>query len=131
MQNQSLLGRSLLIVEDEPLLLMDIESEFSGTGANLTVTSMLHHAMILVEHDGISAAILDHAIGKESSSRLYDRFCERGIPFVIYTGYDVPEEGRKGGVLISKPAMPGQLVAAIEGMLCPPPIVTEPLLESR
>ncbi len=119
MQHQALLGYSLLIVEDEPLLLMDLESEFAGTGANLTVTSMLHHAMILAEHDGISAAILDHAIGRESSSCLYDRLFERGIPFVIYTGFDVPEKDRKGGVLIPKPARPGALVAAVEDLLRP------------
>ena len=43
----------------------------------MTVTTMLHHAMILVEHDGISAAILDHVIGQESSARLCDRLFER------------------------------------------------------
>ncbi len=103
---------------------MEIESEFADTGAKLTSTGILHHAMLLVEHDGISAAILDYAIGSESSSDLCDRLCERGIPFVIYTGYNLPEEDRKGGVLISKPAMPGKLVAAVEGLLCPQPIST-------
>ena len=119
MQRQPLKGCSLLIVEDEPLLVMDVELEFANTGAELTVTSVLHHATILVEHDGISAAILDHAIGENTCSRLYDRLNERGIPFIIYTGHIVPEEDRKGGLLIPKPAMPGVLVAAVEGLLRP------------
>jgi DNA-binding response OmpR family regulator len=116
---QSLHGCSLLIVEDEPLLLMDIESEFSDCGAELTVTTMIHHAMNLVERGGISAAILDHVIGQDNSAPLYDRLFERGIPFVIYTAMDLPEKDRKCGVLISKPALPGVLRTAIEGLLSP------------
>ena len=119
MQRQPLQGCSLLIVEDEPLIVMDIESEFTDSGAELTVTSVLHHATILVEHDGISAAILDHAIGEKTCAALYDRLNERGIPFIIYTGHDVTVKDRKGGLLIEKPALPGTLMSAIVGLLRP------------
>lgn len=119
MQHQTLKGCSLLIVEDEPLLVMQVECEFANTGAELTITSVLHHATILVEHDGISAAILDHAIGENNCSSLYERLRERGIPFIIYSGYDVPDEVRKGGIPIPKPALPGVLVAAVEDLLRP------------
>jgi len=106
---------------------MQLEFEFANTGAELTVTSVLHHAMILVEHDGISAAILDHAIGEDNCSRLYERLRERGIPFIIYTGHVVPEEDRKGGMLIPKPALPGILVAAVEELMRVGQIQTETL----
>ena len=118
-QRKALQGCSILIVEDEPLLVMDIESEFTDSGAELTIASKLHHATILAEHDGISAAILGHVIGEKTCSRLYDRLNERGIPFIIYTGHIVGEEDRKGGLLISTPAMPGVLVATVEGLLRP------------
>ena len=49
MQRPSLEGRSILIVEDEPLIVMDITQAFEGTGAALTTTNALHHASILVE----------------------------------------------------------------------------------
>ena len=58
MKRPSLDGRSILIVEDEPLIVMDITQEFEATGAALTSTNTLHHALTLVEHDGLSAAIL-------------------------------------------------------------------------
>ena len=54
----SLTGRSILIVEDEPLIVMDITKAFEGSGAELTTTNTLRHALLLVEHDGLSAAIL-------------------------------------------------------------------------
>ena len=62
MQRPSLEGRSILIVEDQPLIVMDITQAFEATGAALTTTNPLKHALILVEHDGLSGAILDHAL---------------------------------------------------------------------
>jgi CheY-like chemotaxis protein len=80
-------GRSILIVEDEPLIVMDITQQFEATGAALTSTNTLHHALILVEHDGLAGAILDHALGDGDSSQLCARLKQRGIPFLIYTGF--------------------------------------------
>ena len=88
MQRPTLDGRSILIVEDEPLIVMDITQAFDGTGAELTTTNALRHALILVEHDGLSGAILDHALGNDDSSLLCARLKERGIPFMIYSGFD-------------------------------------------
>jgi len=59
MQGPTLLGRSILVVEDEPLIVMDITQAFAHTGAEMTTTNTLRHALMLVEHDGLSAAILD------------------------------------------------------------------------
>jgi hypothetical protein len=52
MECSTLRGRSILITEDEPLIALD---------AQIIVTSTIHHALVLVEHDGLSAAVLDHA----------------------------------------------------------------------
>jgi len=96
MQRPTLEGRSILIVEDEPLIVMDIAQAFEGTGAALTTTNTLHHALILVEHDGLSGAILDHALGDGDSSLLYARLKERGIPFLIYSGFDTLGDASAG-----------------------------------
>ena len=96
MQRPSLEGRSILIVEDEPLIVMDITQAFEGTGAALTTTNALHQASILVEHDGLAGAILDHALGNGNSTKLYERLTERGIPYIIYGGFDAVE-GRAQG----------------------------------
>ena len=80
MQGPTLLGRSILVVEDEPLIVMDITQAFAHTGAEMTSTNTLRHATVLVEHDGLSAVILDHALGDGDSSLLCARLKERGIP---------------------------------------------------
>ncbi len=117
MQRPSLEGCSILIVEDEPLIAMDITQAFEGTGAALTTTNTLKHALILVEHDGLSGAILDHALGDGDSSLLYQRLTERGIPFMIYSGYSHIDGSCQGAPHISKPASDEALVAAMEGLI--------------
>jgi DNA-binding NtrC family response regulator len=99
-----LTGRSILVVEDEPLIAMDIAQAFGATGAELTTTNTLWHTLILVEHDGLSGAILDHALRDGDSSLLYARLKERGIPYIIYSGHATvkgPCQGRH--MLASRP----------------------------
>jgi DNA-binding response OmpR family regulator len=117
MRRPTLEGRSILIVEDEPLILMDIVQEFEATGAAMTTTNTLKHALLLVEHDGLSGAILDHAFGDGDSSLLCARLTERGIPFMIYSGYDTLGDACKAALHIRKPAAEGALVAAMEGLI--------------
>ena len=117
MERPTLEGRSILIVEDEPLIALDITEAFAGTGAALTTTNTLQHALTLVEHNDLSAAILDHSLGDGNSSLLYARLKERGVPFIIYTGLPKVDGGGAGGLHVSKPAEPGRLVAAMESLL--------------
>ena len=117
MQRPSLDGRSILIVEDEPLIVMDITQQFEARGAALTTTNTLHHALILAEHDGLSGAILDHALGDGDSSLLCARLTERGIPYLIYSGHATVEGPCAGALHVGKPAVPGQLVAAMESLI--------------
>jgi len=117
MQRPSLDGRSILIVEDEPLIVMDITQQFEATGAALTTTNTLHHALILVEHDGLSGAILDHSLGDGNSSILCARLKERGIPYIIYSGHATVEGACQGAPHVGKPAAPGELVARMEELI--------------
>lgn len=117
MSTSALHGRAVLIVEDEPLIAMDIETTLTATGAHFTTTNSLDHALILVEHDHLSVAILDHSMGNEDNTVLYKRLSERGIPFLIYSAHYLPENRRSGGAFLSKPALPQTLVAAVEDLI--------------
>jgi DNA-binding response OmpR family regulator len=116
-QRPTLEGRSILVVEDEPLIALDITQQFEATGAALTTTNTLHHALILAEHDGLSGAILDHALGDGDSSLLCARLKERGIPYIIFSGHAKVEGPCAGAPHIDKPAAPGELVATMEGLI--------------
>ena len=67
---------------------------------------------MIAEGDGLSGAILDQSLGADDSSVLRARLKERGIPFLVYSGYEVV-----GEPYLSKPATPGQLVDAMERLI--------------
>jgi DNA-binding response OmpR family regulator len=83
MEHPALRGRSILVVEDEVLIAMDIAQALDRAGANATMTTTVRHALILIDHDGLSGAILDHALSDGDStgarSRQYFPACERGM----------------------------------------------------
>jgi DNA-binding response OmpR family regulator len=116
MERPSLAGRSI-IVEDEPLIVMDITQAFEHTGAELTSTNTLRHALLLVEHDGLSGAILDHALPDGDSSQLRARLKERGIPFMVYSGYQKDDAPGLDAPHITKQALPGVLVDTMLDLL--------------
>ena len=53
MHSQTLAGRSVLIVEDEPLIALDISSAFEKAGAAVLQARTVADATKLVEQDGL------------------------------------------------------------------------------
>ena len=108
---------NILVVEDETLIVMDISLAFEKTGAHLTTTSTIQHAKLLVEHDGLTAAILDHALPDGDCNILCERLIQRRVPFLIYTGYGTLEGLCAEGPRLSKPATSEQLLDAVETLI--------------
>jgi DNA-binding response OmpR family regulator len=113
----SLAGRSILIIEDEALIALDLAQAFEKAGAEVTTTSTLHHAHLLVKHDGLSAAVVDHALGDDDTQSICKYLREHGVPFVTYSGFDGPDLEDSGGFYISKPKPPEFIVAVVEHLL--------------
>jgi DNA-binding response OmpR family regulator len=109
-------GRSILVVEDEPMIAMDIEQAFARCGADVAVATTVRDAMQIVD-DGFALGILDHGLPDGHGTELYELMHELGVPFIIYTGHDVPEGDRSGGVVVAKPAAEGKLRAVGEGLV--------------
>lgn len=110
-------GCTILVVEDEPLIAMDIASAFEGTGASLTTTNSLKHAKLLVEKDGLSAAIIDHLLHDGDSTSICTRLKERGVPFLIYSGLSIDDAACKDVPHLMKPASHEQLLKAMEALI--------------
>ena len=89
MEFPALRGRSILVVEDEMLIGMDIRDALEKAGAHVTATTTVRHALILVEHDSLAGAIMDHALRDGDSTELCARLTARGIPYVNYSGFDL------------------------------------------
>jgi len=88
MEHPALRGRSILVVENELLIAMDIVQALESAGANATMTTTSRHALILIEHDGLAGAIMDHGLTDGDSTQVCARLKEQGIPYLSYSGYD-------------------------------------------
>jgi CheY-like chemotaxis protein len=113
----SLAGRTILVVEDEPLIAMDIVNVFQTAGAMVLTAASLNHAKRLVEQDGLSGAVLDFGLGDEDANALCSRLNERDIPHVLHSGYTHFGNACHRGVVIPKPAPPAALVDALVTLL--------------
>src|SRR5262245_7660113 len=107
----------VLIVEDEPLIAVEIAQALKSAGASVLVATTLDQGLRLAEQDDLSAAVLDLVLGANDGAALCARLRERGVPFVIYSGRtDIPV-GCEPGAFVSKPAHSEALLQALTSVL--------------
>ena len=119
---RQLVGRTILVIEDEPLIALDIRQAFEDAGATVVVARTLAAALLEAEDTSISAAIVDHALGDGDSSEICERLKERNVPFVTYSGFANVEGACAEAEHVNKPASPSVLVATVTGLLASRPI---------
>jgi DNA-binding response OmpR family regulator len=117
LEHPALRGRSILVVEDEPLIGMNIRTALEDAGATVTATTTVRHALILVEHDGLSGAIMDHALADGDSAELCLRLKARDIPYVSYSGFDPVKGASLDAPHVSKPATMDVLLSTLAALL--------------
>jgi DNA-binding response OmpR family regulator len=115
---QSLEGRLILVLEDEPILALDIADCFRAAGASVFTAQKLEDGLRLATHPDLSAAVLDFGLSDGESTPLCAALNDRGIPFVLHSGYsDIPAEACANGPAIPKPAAPSELVETVASLL--------------
>lgn len=112
-----LAGRLILVVEDEPIIVMDVVQVLQAAGATVSRARTLSDALCKVECPTLSAAVLDHALNGGDASQICERLDQRSIPFVVYSGYDYVEGPCSEGEHVRKPVPPKVLVEAVIGVL--------------
>ena len=87
MAERCLDGVRVLIVEDDPLLLLDLELTLSGAGAVVVgLCQTLDEALRRSHPVDFAVAVLDFRLGEETASPVARRLEDEGVPFVFYTG---------------------------------------------
>jgi DNA-binding response OmpR family regulator len=117
MEFPALRGRSILVVEDELLIGMDIRSALEEAGAHVTSTTTVRHALMLAEDDGLAGAIMDHALKDGDSTELCARLTAQGIPYVSYSGFDLVKGASPDVPFVRKPASMNTLLGVLEKLL--------------
>ena len=81
-------GMSILVVEDNMILALDVEEMLLRCGAeSVEVVSSVPEALQFLENTRVDAGILDLKLGRGDSIPIARQLRDLGIPFVFATGY--------------------------------------------
>lgn len=117
MSQAALVGHLILVLEDEPLVALEIVESMRHAGASVLTARRVCDALKLAEHPDLSAAILDFGLKDGDAGIVCERLSARQIPFVLYSGYTHVDEVCRKGIQLLKPATPVELVATVARML--------------
>jgi len=82
-----LTGKRVLVVEDEFLIALDIESILENGGAEVKTANRVDQALGLIKSDGpFDGAVLDLKLERETSVTIAERLQASNVPFVFLTG---------------------------------------------
>lgn len=111
--------RTALILEDEPLIAMDLENSLRDVGFDVSIVGTCADATEWLEvcRPDIVIVIVDIELRDGSSHAVVEQLVEDGLPFIVHSG-DVADAlagtPYEHGVWLSKPSMPEDLLAAIK-----------------
>jgi ActR/RegA family two-component response regulator len=93
MPGRQLAGRPILLVEDEPLVAIDVERR--AAGARVICAGFVESGLFTTEHPDLSGAVIDLHLGRDGNgAAVCRRLRQLGAPFVVHTGYPVSSSMR-------------------------------------
>lgn len=110
--------KSILIVEDDPFIAMDLQDTFESAGYDVIGPAAgVASSISLIEDHVPDVAMLDYNLGDNTSTPIAKDLARRNIPFLFLTGQmpDVVAKNEfKDKTVISKPFSPDHLIESIE-----------------
>jgi CheY-like chemotaxis protein len=109
-----------LLVEDEPLVALDIEHSLRTAGYELTGRAAdIQKALALVESGTYDAAILDLNLSGRRSDDVATALTNKRIPFAFVTGYadEALPQCVSDRIVLKKPFTTDQLLSVVDSLL--------------
>jgi len=113
-------AKRILIVEDEPLVAMDVQAMLQDAGMEIVGPAATSEAALgLVGSDQIDAALLDANLGGRRVDEVALALSQSGIPFAFATGYgrESLPQAFAGAPVITKPFAESELLRVVRGLL--------------
>ncbi|AMJ59749.1 response regulator [Bosea sp. PAMC 26642] len=120
MNDRILAGARVLVVEDEMMLLMMIESMLEDLGCeSVTAAATVNQALALLDAQAFDVAMLDLNLNGDRSYPIADALAARDVPFLFSTGYGSQGvmDGYRERPVLMKPYQIGELVSTLRGLI--------------
>jgi CheY-like chemotaxis protein len=112
----TLRGKRILVVEDEMLIAMRLESEVAGLGGKVITAASVDAALDIIASTELDGATVDLKLRGQRSFSVADALAARHVPFVFATALmrsDIPD--RYANVpWLGKPLRPQDVFRALE-----------------
>jgi PAS domain S-box-containing protein len=113
-------GRRVLVIEDAPLISMDIETTLNEVGCKVIgPAGTIDQARDLIGATKLDAALVDVNLAGQSVEELASALTGKGVPFAFVTGYgrDALPQQFRGAAMLSKPFQSKELIATVERLI--------------
>ncbi len=120
MMGSPLLGRRILILEDEVMVSWMLEDMLAMLGCEVVgPAARVRHALEILQVETIDAAVLDVNLNGEASYPVADALATRGVPFIFSTGYYKQRlpNGYQKYPMLRKPFAQSKLGDALEQLI--------------
>jgi DNA-binding response OmpR family regulator len=122
MSDKPLSGLRILVVEDNALLAMTVDSILQNAGAEVAgPVGTLSEAEQLAAAEPLSGALLDIKLNSDEIWSVARILIDRGVPFILCSGHfdgeSLPNEWSTFPIL-TKPARARQIVERLAGVIC-------------
>ena len=110
-------GLRVLVAEDEILIAINLEETFREAGADVVSASTLGTALSGAADQSLSAAVLDVRLGSQTTEAIAELLHRRNIPFLFYTGQQLPDSMRQKFPNVTVLVKPIRQRAFVEALL--------------
>jgi CheY-like chemotaxis protein len=110
---------SVLIVEDEPLVALDLHDTLRKAGASIIASTTIEDALKLISYADITVALLDINLSGTNCSTACEALELRSIPFIFHTAH-VPDQIKQAWPfvpVIMKPADNDRIVSMLSDLV--------------
>jgi DNA-binding response OmpR family regulator len=114
-----LVGVAVLIVEDEPLIALDLHAALSAAGAGIMAATDAEEALRLIRRNDVTVAVLDIGLGERDCTAVCQALLHHSIPFLFHTGQSRAAmlQAWPQAPVLTKPISHAEIVAAVAALI--------------
>jgi CheY-like chemotaxis protein len=119
-EQPTLAGYSILVVEDEPFIARCLQMVLEAAGAEVQRAGSVREALDVAGQPRLSGAVLDCKHGIRADHAIARRLADRGLPFLLYGARELKRyEAWPNAPVVGKLASGAEIIATLRGLLQP------------